>query len=224
MKKLMTFLFALALTSIFAISAYAEDRWVFQVGTGSAYNFITPLKIEQDGEDDIEIDAEYDTKAWSTMAPYYQLRFGKWFGDHAWEFESLHHKLHLTNRPDEVDEFVISHGYNLNTINYAWQGEFWELIYRVGLGFVMTHPETEIRGERYSDEGGINGFHLSGVTSQVAVEKRFHFADRAFFYLEGKFTASYAEIPVADGRATVPNAALHGIFGIGYKLDMSRIF
>ncbi|UCG78927.1 MAG: hypothetical protein JSV21_03605 [Nitrospirota bacterium] len=200
-----------------AISASAaEDGWVFQVATGSGYSFTTPLTIKQDGQPDIKVDAEYKTKAWATMAPYYDLRVGKWKNGRAWEFESHHHKLHLSNGPSEVQKFVISHGYNLNTVNYAWQGTAWDMIYRVGGGFVMTHPETIIRNQRYEDEGGLNGFHISGVTVQAGAEKRFRINEAFFFYLEGKLTASYAVIPVANGEATVPNAALHGLFGIGY--------
>ena len=29
-------------------------------------------------------------------------------------------------------------------------------------------------------------------------------------------TAAYAEIPIADGTANVPNYAAHGLIGIGY--------
>jgi len=193
----------------------AGAEWVFQISTGSAYSFPSPLKIKQDGEEDISLTAKYETRAWNTLAYYYDLRIAKWEDGRAWEFETLHHKLYLSNNPPEVDYFAISHGYNLNTVNRAWLIRGW--IYRVGAGFVMTHPETSVRGKKYDNEGGINGFHISGVTSQVAVEKRFDLGKKFFFSLEAKLTASYAEIPIADGRASVPNTALHGIFGVGYR-------
>ncbi|MDH4027514.1 MAG: hypothetical protein OEU95_01620 [Nitrospirota bacterium] len=203
-----------SLLLMIAVPSGAFAEWVFQISTGSAKSFPVPLEIKQHGYEDINITADYETKAWDTFAYYYDLRIGKWKGDSAWEFESLHHKLHLSNRPPEVERFVISHGYNLNTINRAWRIN--GFIYRLGAGLVMTHPETVVRGGMYDNEGGINGFHLSGVTAQAAVEKRFPISDKIFFSLEGKLTASYAGIPVDNGWATVPNAALHGIFGLGY--------
>jgi hypothetical protein len=142
------------------------------------------------------------------------MKLGKWKDGKAWEIETHHHKLFLDNKPDEVQQFAISHGYNLNTVNRAWLINGY--IYRVGLGIVVTHPETEVRGKEYNDEGGWNGFHLSGVTSQLGVEKRFKMGGNWYYTLEAKFTASYARIPIADGHADVPNIAIHGIFGIGY--------
>lgn len=211
-KRLMLILTILL---IFCSASFAE--WTFQIGTGSAYSFKSPLLIEQDGEEDIHVNAEYETKALATQAWYYDMRLGYWEDGHAWEIETLHHKLYLKNKPDDVQHFAISHGYNLNTLNYAflWKG----VILRAGLGFVMTHPETTIRNKENEDDGGFNGFYLSGVTSQIAIEKRYNlpFYEKVFISVEGKLTASYAKIPVADGHATVPNQALHGILSIGYR-------
>jgi len=193
----------------------SHAQWVLQFGSGSAYNFTTPLEIRQDGESDINISARYDTKAFSTFAWYYDLRIARWNNNHAWEFETHHHKLHLDNRPDEVQSFVISHGYNLYTLNSAWL--LHKFIYRLGLGVVITHPETSIRGKELSDKDGFYGFYLSGVTAQASLEKRFSVTKKVFVYLETKLTASYATVPVKDGDASVPNAAIHGLFGTGYE-------
>ena len=203
------------LAALMFIPEISDAQWVFQLGSGSAYNFTTPLEIRQDGEPDINLSARYDTKAFSTSAWYYDMRIAKWKNNHAWEFETHHQKLHLDNRPDNVQSFVISHGYNLNTVNSAWLIN--NFIYRLGLGIVITHPETIVRNKEYNDKGGINGFHLSGITAQAALEKRFSVTEKIFVYLETKLTASYAKIPVEDGDASVPNAAIHGIFGTGYS-------
>jgi hypothetical protein len=199
----------------FLLPSIAAAEWVFQLSTGSALNIPTPLEIKQDGRPDIDITAEYDTKAFSTQAYYYNIKLAKWKDGRAWEFETLHHKLFLSNRPDEVQRFNISHGYNLNTVNRAWLVK--GLIYRVGLGVVMTHPETTVRGKEHENEGGVNGFYISGLTAQGAVEKRFDISRKFFLSLEGKLTASYADIPVAGGEASVPNVAAHGLFGFGYR-------
>jgi hypothetical protein len=198
------------------LPSWAMAGWTVQLSTGSSYSFPSPLTIRQDNEKDIDLTAEYETKAWATQAPYYALRIAKWDDDTAWEFESLHQKLYLKNKPDEVQHFSISHGYNINMFNYALSR--YGFIYRAGIGFVMTHPETKVRGKWLEDDGGINGFYISGAGGQLAAEKRYYSSDTLSLSLEIKFTAAYAEIPIADGSATVPNYAVHGLIGIGFDL------
>jgi hypothetical protein len=214
MKKAGTVIIVSALLAVFFCPVRAMAGWTLQVSTGTSYSFSSPLTIQQDGEDDIDLTAEYETRAWATQAPYYDLRIGKWKDGKAWEFESLHQKLYLSNKPDEVQKFSISHGYNINTLNFAISG--YGFIYRAGFGFVMTHPETKVRGKRLEDEGGLNGFYISGAGGQLAVEKRYYATEKLSLSLEAKFTAAYAVIPIADGTASVPNYAVHGLIGIGY--------
>ncbi|PLX46241.1 MAG: hypothetical protein C0609_01020 [Deltaproteobacteria bacterium] len=197
-------------------SASAFAGWSFELHTGSAYSFPMWMKIQQYGEEDIELTGEYETRPWNHLAPYYDLRVGKWDGDSAWEFESLHHKVFLKNKPEEVEAFNISHGYNMNMVNRAYKVD--GFIYRYGGGIVMTHPETTIRGREWEDEGGVNGFYISGICGQGAVQKRFAIGSNWFFSLEAKLTVADAIIPVAGGEAHVPNVALHGLFGVGYDL------
>jgi hypothetical protein len=40
----------------------------------------------------------------------------------------------------------------------------------------------------------------------------------AFLSLDGRVSASFLRIPVADGHATVPNLALHLHLGLGYSV------
>lgn len=207
-------LFLLIWSLIILSCPIARAEWIVQLGSGSAYNVPTPLTVSQDHEKDIRVTARYDTKAFSTHAYYYNLRIGRWEDNHAWELDFLHHKLFLSNKPDEIQEFAISHGFNMTTINSAWRKN--SLVYRVGAGFVVTHPETIVRGREYADKGGIHGYHLSGVTAQAGLEERFSFLGQAFASVELKLTTSYARIPVADGTARVTNVAIHGIAGIGY--------
>lgn len=214
MNKTVPVIIVFILMAVFFCPQRALAGWTLQVSTGTSYSFPSPLSIQQDGEKDIDLTAEYETRAWATVAPYYDLRIAKWKGDTAWEFESLHQKLYLSNKPDEVQKFAISHGYNLNMLNFALsKGGF---IYRGGFGFVMTHPETQVRGKRLEDDGGFNGFYISGAGGQVAVEKRYYATEKVSLSLEAKFTAAYAVIPIADGTASVPNYAVHGLIGIGY--------
>ena len=191
-----------------------RPRWVIQAATGTARQFHSRLVIEQDGEEDLDVTAHYQTRPFTSGAPYYSLRLGYWKGDSAWELETHHHLVTLVDGPPEVEEFKITHGYNLNTLNRAWLIN--GLIWRVGAGVVITHPESVVRGKTFRDEGGYEGFHLSGVCGQLSLEKRLPLWGGLFVYLEGKFTAAWAKVPIADGDATVPNYALHALAGLGY--------
>lgn len=195
--------------------ALAIEHWSMALLGGSAYNFKTPLTLQQSGEDDIRLKARYRTRAFDN-APYYGFRFGRWKEGRAWEFEHLHHKIFLTNNPPEVQHFQVEHGYNLFSLNRAWRHRGW--IYRVGAGFVVTRPVTIVRGKRSlpDDPNFFSDYALTGGTAQLAGEKRFYLKKKLFIIVEGKLTASYARIKIADGNASVPNVALHGLFGLGY--------
>lgn len=192
-----------------------RTRWVVQAATGTARQFHSRLIIEQDGEDDLDFTAHYQTRPFTSGAPYYSLRLGYWKGDSAWELETHHHLVTLVDDPTGVVEnFRMTHGYNLNTLNRAWLVE--GFIWRIGVGVVITHPESIVRGKTYNGEGFSEGFDLSGVCGQVSLEKRLPLWGGLFLYLEGRFTAAWAKVPIADGEATVPNYALHGLAGFGF--------
>jgi len=194
---------------------HAEEMWTAEIFGGSSYSFPTPLRIRQPGYEDIDITARYETKPFEND-PYYAWRIGKWHDDSAWEFEQVHQKLYLTNKPAEVQQFQITYGYSLFTLNRAWKsGGF---IYRLGAGVVVTSSFSIVRGESYEQSGGLfdTGYHLSGATMQGAVGRRIYLAENLFLALEGKLTASYARVDIANGYAQVPNAAVHWLFGLGY--------
>ncbi|UCH63498.1 MAG: hypothetical protein JSU77_03340 [Fidelibacterota bacterium] len=187
--------------------------WTFEAFLGSAWSVPSPLSIHQYGEERLHFTARYATKP-LVESPYYAWRIAKWSGEQAWEFELVHHKLYLENPPDEVQHFEVSHGYNLITINRVWvrRGFIW----RGGVGVVATHPETKIRGKKLPWGDGLNGFYVSGPTIQLAIGRKFPLRGGLFAVVEGKWTASYATIPVRDGNAYVPNMALHWLIGLGY--------
>jgi hypothetical protein len=216
--KLFMLMVVLVLALGAAVCAYgAESVWTVELYTGAPYNFETPLEISQDGEEDIDINsAEYETKPFEHPL-YYAWRISRWRDARAWELELVHDKIYLKNKPDEVQKFSISHGLNLLTVNRAWN--IHNLIYRVGLGVVIAHPEFEIRGEKFEDDDGLfdSGYHLAGPTAQVAVGKRFYISDNLFVGIEGKLTASYACISIGDVDAEVTNVAVHGLVGLGYE-------
>jgi hypothetical protein len=190
------------------------DNLSVQLFGGAAYNFRLPLVIRQDGADNIRLNAEYDTKAFETPM-YYSARLGWWQDNRSWELELIHHKLTLENKPPEVEHFSITHGFNLLTVNRAWKTP--RFIWRLGVGVVITHPESTIRGKTFEQNGGIaDGYYLSGPTTQIAVEKRFYLYKNLFVSIEAKYTLSWVHVPIKDGSADVWNSAVHGLFGLGF--------
>lgn len=206
----------LAITSASANVWTAPERrgWMIEAGTGSAYNIPSDLTIRQEGQPHIKVHGEFDTRPFGPP-PYYNFRLSYWKNQAAWEFEFIHHKVFLSNMPPEVSNFSISNGFNIMTLNRAWQHPYFN--YRVGLGLILSHPENTVRGKRFQEDGGWfdNGFYFSGPVAQVGLGKRFYV--RSFFVsLEGKFTAAYYKVPVVDGDGYGFNFALHGLVGIGY--------
>jgi len=194
----------------------------FEVYFGTQYNVPTPLKIELNTPETIFIkNAKYDPDAFTGFnSPYYSWRLGFWNENKAWELELVHEKIILINKPENVQLFEISHGYNLVTLNRALEKEY--LIYRLGAGFVLAHPETKIYGKRMGNRGVETelplGFSIAGPTLQGSLgTKQLHVFKGLFVVLETKVTMSYAIVKVADGKAYVPNFAFHGLFGFGYE-------
>ena len=199
-----------------ALPAMAEDRWVFQGSLGAVANLETSLEIRQEGFETIELDADYETHPFESPQ-YYSLRAGWWRGRGGWEIELIHQKIFLQDPPPEIQSFSISHGYNLLTVNRAWEAR--GLVWRIGAGAVIAHPENEVRS-RVLDPDDTNlsgGYHLTGPSLQAGAEKRFALGERWFVGLEGKATVARAVVPVAGGEAEAPNAAVQALLGFGYR-------
>lgn len=198
-----------------SLSHAAEVHWSLELFVGVSFNFPAPLTIRQSRQSDIQLNARYTSKSLERPV-YYGWRIGNWHGDDGWELELVHNKLYLANKPEDVQEFSISHGFNALTVNRS--RERGGLVERIGAGVVITHPESTVRGKRFPEEGGIfdRGYFLSGPTVQASAGKPFRIREDLFAPAEGKFSASFARIPVADGNADVTNFSLHGIFGLGY--------
>jgi hypothetical protein len=210
--------FSISFAAFLLIFCMAFQVWAdnlsFQIFGGAAYNFRLPLVIRQDGEDNIRLNADYDTKPFETPI-YYSVRLGWWQDNRSWELELIHHKLTLENKPPEVEHFSITHGFNLLTVNRAWKTPYF--IWRLGAGVVITHPESTIRGKTFEQDGGfVDGYYLSGPTAQIAAEKRFYFYKSIFVCFEAKYTLSWVHVPVKDGSADLWNSAVHGLFGLGF--------
>lgn len=196
----------------------AKAEWSLSVASGVDYNIPLRLRIRQNTYPNIIVkNARYNTYPFQSP-PFYDIRLGKWYEGAAWELEFLHHKIYLQNGPSEIQNFSISHGYNLLYINRAWLLKH-DFRFRIGLGMVIAHPENRIRGQAINDNRGgpifNGGYYIAGYSGQIGAGRRFYLNKHIYGLLGAKLLGSYAWVPVAHGYATVPNIAVYGIFGLG---------
>jgi len=199
----------------FASPSFAESGWAIEFLVGVPFSFPSSMAIRQGEEPDLRHRPRFASRPFNRPL-YYAVRIGKWDGSDGWELEMNHDKLYLSNPTREVEHFAISHGFNRITLNRAM--ERGDLVWRLGAGVVITHPENTVRGRRFPEEGGIlgMGYHLSGPTAMGAIGARIGPRAGPFLPLEGMGTASWVRVPVAGGNADFAVAGLHGLVGTGY--------
>jgi hypothetical protein len=195
---------------LLAVPANAAT-WSVEGSLGAAYNFRSPLTIDQTSEERISLTADYETRPFDKPL-YYQVRVAHSEGARAWEVSLIHHKLYLRNRPPGVQALSISHGLNLLTLNRAVRGE--RFTYRWGVGILIAHPEGTIRGISYDGP-----YDPAGAALLAGVSRRFYFGDRNFVVVDGLATFSAFDTepggePKLRYRGT--NAALHLLIGFGH--------
>lgn len=206
----------LLVAGLAAPAARGETGWVVQASLGGALNLRAPIIIRQEGSPDLEFSTVLASR--STEFPlYYAVRVARWRDDRAWMVELRHHKLHLEDPPPEVEEFAISHGYNLVTVGRL--GRAHGLVLGVAAGVVIAHPENVVRGRPLEGGGNFgNGYHLAGPTGGVHAAREIPLRGSWALSVEASATASWARVPVAGGNADVPNFALHGTIGVSRRL------
>ena len=196
------FLSVLTLSSF----AFAESTWQAEFHTGSAHQFETTLTIDPD----YEFSADYATNAFEG-GPYYSVRFSRWAANRAWEIEFLHHKVYLENTPPGIQTFRIANGYNMLLLNHAWNTRF--VVVRAGAGPLIAFPISSING--IVTDGG---YRLAGIAIQTSLARQIQLSSRWYLSLEGKLTFGHGSVNLNGGfDAKVPNVALHGLAGVGYK-------
>ena len=192
----------------------AKSHPYVSVATGLQCNVPLPLVVRQSGQRDITLTAHFDTRPFSEV-PYYDVKVGMNRDPWAFELELVHHKLYLANRPPRIDTFEMTHGYNPILLNAV--RERWRVAFRAGVGIVLTHPETTVRGQRFPETGGVLGWYVSGPAAQVGVSKWLDFGHHFFAGVEGKAVGAWARVPIASGSADVPNLSLHGLVSAGWR-------
>ena len=196
-----------------------ETRWSFELQGGLPYNIPMPLTIKQQNEPTIRLNARYSSEPFVSPG-YYNWRIGRWKKGKSWEFEFIHHKLFLDNKPPEVQEYSISHGYNIAVVNRAFEKNInnsFPFILRLGAGVVLAHPEITVRGQALNQDEGLFGwgYYISGPVLNITVAKRFYIVKQWFVNTELKFNPSYARVPIAGGHAIFWNMPLTFAFGMG---------
>jgi hypothetical protein len=201
-----------------AATSAAAQRTTLELMTGSADNLPTPLTVRQAGHPDVSITADYETRPFGRYAPYYAWRLTRWNGNHGWELQHVHHRLFLANPTAEIERFEIHFGYSYLLVGSAWRTGDW-IVHAAG-GAIITSPANRIRGRslNISDAGSVHsGYELSGVGASLGLSRRFRVNDNVFVLGDAALMAATASVPVAGGRASAPNASLHGRLGVGFE-------
>ncbi len=204
-------------STVLAGTASSQESLVIELATGLPYNVPLPLAIHQAGAPDLRVTAHYSSEPFVVPISWV-WRIGYWSGNTGWEFEAIHHKVFLDNRPREIGEFSISHGLNILTVNRAW--EIADFLLRVGGGIALTHPENIIRGKTLPEDKGIfgMGYYISGPALNISAGKHFALLGNLTGLLELKAFSSFASIPVVDGDASFYHIAFQLSFGLGYGI------
>lgn len=207
---------ALVLLAFRPHSVGAVESWEIEARLGGAWNAPLPIRLRQQGQDDLELTARWNTKSFEQPL-YYGARLSAWGGVSGWALDLVHHKLHLDDPPPEVQSLAISHGYNLVTVQRLETRGHWR--YGAGLGVVVAHPESEVRGRKLDEHRGLfrSGYYISGATGEAHLGAFRGLGKRLVGIVEARLTLSYASVPIADGDARVPNLAIHAAAGLGWK-------
>lgn len=199
-------------------SGYAQHTFSFEILPGGAVTLPSRLLISQEGYPELNLKAHYRTESFK-LPVYYSVRLGYSINKSSGlELEFNHLKIYLENKPPEISNFSVSHGYNQLWINYLKNYKYFDT--RMGLGPVIAHPENNIRDQKLPESGGIlnRGYHLAGVTSMIGIRKRLLVTRRIYIGPEIKLQASWAKVDIVNGYARFPLFAIHGQLGLGLKL------
>ncbi|MBM4188349.1 MAG: hypothetical protein FJ206_13695 [Gemmatimonadetes bacterium] len=210
---------ALATVATVSAAPSAAQQVEFQLFSGSAVSLPLPIEINQAGQADLSFTAHWATHP-TRPTWYYAGRLGLWNGNRGWRLDFTHHKLYLTNPPPEIQEFRITNGFNIITLSRAFRRN--RFSYSLGAGPVITFPVNTIRGQQVEPRRGLKGYLLSGASVMGMATREFGIAAGLFASLDARGSASWVRVPVAGGRASVPNVALHLHAGLGYRFGDGR--
>jgi len=193
----------------------AQSRWSAELYGGFAGNIPVSLSVKQSGQPDLDFVAKYESRSLN-LPIYYGYRLSKWSGDKSWELEFTHHKIYLSNNPPEIENFSLSHGLNMFTVNRGRKLSGY--VIHVGAGPVVTHPEFTIRDVTFDQSRGLFhlGYMLNGIALNLGVAHPIRFSSHFFLNLEAKTTFAYVHLIQDNLNVNAYNWAFHLILGPGY--------
>ncbi|TSA33542.1 MAG: hypothetical protein D4R64_14005 [Porphyromonadaceae bacterium] len=195
----------------------AQVRWAMEFNLGLPVNVPMPLTLSQNGKQDVNLQAVWSAESFAR--PYnWMWRIGRWNNSTAWEFETLHHKMVLQNRPGNVQWFGITHGFNTLTLGRAW--EINKVILRAGAGGVLAHPQGTIDNQVFNEKSGLFklGYYLTGPVFMTSAARPLRIGKGFLINFEGKITVGYANVPIVDGTAQLLHLAFHLHAGLGLSV------
>jgi len=207
--------FAILFLMMFSIRASGQDGWSFDYSATLPYNFPLPLTIRQQGSETLSLTARYRSEPFVVPITW-MWKVSYWSDGAAWSLMAIHHKLYLENLPSEVEEFAITHGFNVISVVRSWrEGDF---ILNAGAGIILAHPEVSVRGKRLSESGGIlnSGYYVVGPTVNVAIGRRVLLVGGLYVTGDAMVYASYASVPIVDGTASLFSLVGHLSLGLGF--------
>ncbi len=211
-------LLCLLVVAFFAGHGSAQTQWSFDYSVTLPYNVPLPLTIRQHGSEDITLTARYRSEPF-VVPMTWMWKISYWSDSTAWSLMAIHHKLYLENPPAEVEEFAITHGFNIISIVHSWR--VGEVVMGAGAGIVLAHPEVSVRGKRLPEDGGIfnMGYYVAGPTLNFSVGRRFSILGGLYLLGEAMVHTSYASVPIAGGKAQFFSLVGHVSLGLGFAVE-----
>ena len=194
------------------------------ISLGEAFSINQRLSIINSQDDIIEFDAIFKTNGLK-IPYYYSIRFIKELKTINVEIEHIHHKLYVEqNLPNRVSKFEVTDGYNLFLINLSDNITDY-FSYRVGIGTVVSHPDIIVDGQTNYIRGGgaipkvwFDGYHWSGISTQISGFYKSSISDKWSYQIEAKLIYANTVVPIEEGEVELPNTSIHILFGLSRKL------
>lgn len=191
----------------------SRHRLELQAFLGSSLSLPSPVSISQSGQPTLRFTGHWATRPFLDTW-YYAGRLGLWKGDKGWLLDFIHHKIYLIDRPALVQRFQITNGMNEITVSRAFRHK--HLSYAFGAGPLIAAPLSTIRGQHRPYGGGFfDRYFLAGGTLMSSVTRSFPLRLGVSLLLDGRASASYGRVPVANGHGSFLNIALHFHAGLG---------
>ena len=208
--------FLLFFVSLFSVSVSAQ-HFSFTLRGGAPLQAPLPLVIRQDGYPDIKINTARFYSEPFRSPWYWDWRMARVKDKKEWGLTGIHHKLYLRNKPEEVERFSVSHGYNYVLIDRIVPLRGDVFFAGGGAGMVIAHPESRVRGQDFVGQRRLEGYYPVGPALMLAFDYRINLRRWLYFNAGLKSCFSYSVIPVYGGNARLTDVSLHMNAGFGFR-------